>query len=331
MVKIVINGFGRIGRPVFRRIFDKHPGLEVVAINDLTDTKTLAHLLKYDSTYGRYNKEVSFNGNSLIVNGKEIKVFAEKDPADIPSKKLGADIVLECTGVFTDREGAGRHLKAGARQVIISAPAKDDSIPSYLLGVNAEDFNPKEKIVDMGSCTTNCIAPIAKILNDNFKILKGFMTTVHSYTNDQRILDLPHKDLRRARAAAINIIPTSTGAAKALGKVIPSLKGKLDGIAMRVPTAAVSSLDLVVQVENPASKEEITSAFKSADLEGILSVCEEPLVSSDFIGDSHSAIIDQEMIMVNQDMVKIIAWYDNEWGYSCRLAEFAEFVGKRIQ
>ena len=246
-IKIAINGFGRIGRPVLRRILDKHHDLKVVAINDLTDTKTLAHLLKYDSIYGRYEKEISFTENSLVVDKKEIKIFAERDPEKLPWKELEIDIVLECTGNFTDKEGAGKHIKAGARQVIISAPAKDIDIPSYLLGVNEEKFNPKtDNIVDMGSCTTNCIAPIAKIMNDNFKIIKGFMTTIHSYTNDQKILDLPHKDLRRARAAAINMIPTSTGAAKALGNIgdrratpllIISAKDKYDPIRREATSA----------------------------------------------------------------------------------------------
>jgi len=333
MVKIAINGFGRIGRPTLRRILENHPELEVVAINDLTDTKTLAHLLKYDSVYRNYQGEISSTEKSLIVNGKEIQIFAETDPQKLPWKKLGIDIVLECTGQFTDKEGAEKHLKAGAKQVIISAPAKDDGIPSYVLGVNEEKFNPeKDKIVDMGSCTTNCIAPIAKILNDNFKIVKGFMTTIHSYTNDQRILDLPHKDLRRARAAALNIIPTSTGAAKALGKVIPELKGKLDGIAMRVPTPTVSTLDLIVEVEKPVTTETVNDAFKNAEknLKGILKVVDEPLVSSDFIGDSHSAILDNQLTMVIGNLVKVIGWYDNEWGYACRLVEFAEYVGKKI-
>ncbi len=333
MIKIAINGFGRIGRPTLRRIFKNHPNLEVVAINDLTDTKTLAHLLKYDSIYGRYDGDVSFTENSLIVDEKEIKVFAEKKPEKLPWKKLGIDIVLECTGQFTDSEGAGKHLKAGAKQVIISAPAKDPDVPSYILGVNEGKFDSKkDKIVDMGSCTTNCIAPVAKILNDNFKIVKGFMTTIHSYTNDQKILDLPHKDLRRTRAAALNIIPTSTGAAKALGKVIPELKGKLDGIAMRVPTPTVSSLDLVVEVEKPVTIEAVNNAFKQAEkkLKGVLIISEEPLVSSDFIGDSHSAIFDALLTMVIGNLVKVVGWYDNEWGYACRLAEFAEYVGEKI-
>jgi len=249
MVKVAINGFGRIGRPVFRRILDRHPNLEVVAINDLTDNKTLAHLLKYDSVYGIYGKKIDSNQENILVNNKKFRVFEEKDPEKLPWKKLGVDIVLECTGLFRNLAGAKKHIKAGAKKVIISAPGKDSEIPSFVLGVNADEFGPKVDIMDMGSCTTNCLAPVAKVLNDNFKIKTGFMTTVHSYTNDQSLLDSPHSDLRRARAAAFNIIPTSTGAAKAIGKIIPELKGKLDGIAMRVPTPTVSVLDLVVEVE----------------------------------------------------------------------------------
>ncbi len=339
VTKIAINGFGRIGRPTFRRILDEHPDLDVVAINDLTDTKTLAHLLKYDSLYGKYGKPVSFTENSIIIgegkNKKEVKVFAEKKPEKLPWGKLGIDVVLECTGNFTDLAGAKKHLKAGAKQVIISAPAKDKEIPAFVLGVNEENFNPKtDKIVDMVSCTTNCLAPIAKILNDNFKIKSGFMTTAHSYTNDQRILDLPHKDLRRARAAALNIIPTTTGAAKAIGRVIPELEGKLGGIALRVPTPTVSILDLIVEVEKQANAEEVNKVFKKAEkiksLQGILRVEEELLVSSDFIGNSYSAIIDSSLTMAIGNMVKVTAWYDNEWSYACRLAEFAEFAGKRL-
>jgi len=335
MIKIAINGFGRIGRSTLRRILKNHRNLEVVAINDLTDTKTLAHLLKYDSIYGCYDGEISFTENSLIVNKKEIKIFAEKEPERLPWGKLGIDVVLECTGQFTDADGAGKHLKAGAKQVIISAPAKDVNIPSYVLGVNADKFDSgKDKIVDMGSCTTNCIAPIAKVLNDNFKIVKGFMTTVHSYTNDQKILDLPHKDLRRARAAGLNIIPTSTGAAKALGKVIPELKGKIDGIAMRVPTPTVSTLDLIVEVEKETDTEEVNNVFKKAadnkELKGILAATSEELVSSDFIGNTYSATVDLPLTMANGNMIKVVGWYDNEWGYSCRLAEFAEYIGKKI-
>ena len=335
MVKVAINGFGRIGRQTFRNIIEKHPHLKVAAINDLTDNKTLAHLLKYDSVYGQLDKEVSYTENSISVDGKEYKTLAEKDPEKLPWKDLEVDVVLECTGLFTKAEDARKHIKAGAKKVIISAPAKEKETPGFVLGVNADKFNSAVvDIMDMGSCTTNCVAPMAKVLNDNFKIVKGFMTTIHSYTNDQRILDLPHKDLRRARAAALNIIPTSTGAAKALGKMIPELDGKMDGIAIRVPTPTVSLLDLIVEVSKPTTKEEVNEAFKKAaeskELKGILGVEENELVSSDFIKDSRSAIIDLQETMVKDNLVKVVGWYDNEWGYSCRLAEFAEFVGKKL-
>jgi glyceraldehyde 3-phosphate dehydrogenase len=334
-IKVAINGFGRIGRPVFRRIIEKHPELEVVAINDLTDTKTLAHLLKYDSVYGIYQKSVKAEGDNLIVNEQKFKVFSEKDPANLPWKKLGVDIVLECSGVFTDYEGAKKHLEAGAKKVIISAPSKNpEKIPEFVLGVNEDKYDPKYDIVDMGSCTTNCLAPVAKVLNDNFGIVKGFMSTIHAYTNDQRILDLAHKDLRRARAAAINIIPTTTGAARAIGNVLPELKGKLDGIAFRVPVPTVSVLDLICEVKKKTTKEEVNFALKKASqserLKGILGVEDAPLVSSDYIGNSYSAIVDSLSTMVIDNLVKVVAWYDNEWAYACRLAEFAEFVGKRL-
>ena len=306
-IKIAINGFGRIGRPVFKRIFDNHPDLEVVAINDLADPVTLAHLLKYDSIYGIYKKPVKFTEKELLVdgtkNGQSVKVFAESDPTKLPWKELGVDIVLECTGKFTKYDEVKTHLEAGAKKVIISAPGKDEEkIPSFVLGVNADKFDPKkDDIVDMGSCTTNCLAPVAKVLHQNFKILRGFMTTIHAYTNDQRILDLPHKDLRRARAAALNIIPTTTGAAKAIGKVIPELEGILDGIAMRVPTPTVSILDLICQVKRDTTKEEVNKVFREAaqspKLKGILRVEEAPLVSNDFKGDSYSAIVDAPSTM----------------------------------
>ena len=332
MTKIAINGFGRIGRQVFKNIEESHPELEVVAINDLTDNKTLAHLLEYDSNYGKYGKAIDATEDSIIVGKKKYLALAEKDPEKLPWKDLKVDIVLECTGLFTDEAGAGKHIKAGAKKVIVSAPCKD--LPGYVLGVNADTYDGKVDIMDMGSCTTNCLAPIAKVLNDEFGIVKGFMTTVHSYTNDQKILDLPHKDLRRARAAALNMIPTSTGAAKAIGKMIPELNGKLDGIAVRVPTPTVSLLDLVVEVKKSTTKEEVNEAFKKAaaskGFKGILRVEERPLVSMDFKGDSYSSIVDVEETMVKDNMVKIIGWYDNEWGYSCRLAEFAEFVGKKL-
>ena len=335
MTKIAINGFGRIGRQAFRRILENHPDLEIVAVNDLTDTKTLAHLFKYDSNYGVFNKDVSFGEGFITVDGKQYKVLAEKEPENLPWKKLKVDIVLECTGFFTDRAGVQKHITAGAKKVIISAPAKEKEIPGFVLGVNTDTFNIKASdVLDMGSCTTNCLAPVAKVLHDNFTIIKGFMTTIHSYTNDQKILDLPHKDLRRARAAAINMIPTSTGAAKAIGKMIPELAGKLDGIAIRVPTSVVSVLDLVVEVEKSTTKEKVNDIFRKAakqdNFKGILRVEENELVSSDFKGDSYSAIVDQSQTMVKDNLIKVLAWYDNEWGYSCRLAEFAEFVGKKL-
>lgn len=335
-MNIVINGFGRIGRQVFRRLLDKHPDVNVVAINDLTDTKTLAHLLQYDSNYGIFDSKVSFDESAILVDGKKYKILAEKNPEALPWKDLKVDIVLECTGLFTDLESATKHIKVGAKKVILSAPAKEKTIPGFILGVNTDAFDiGASDVFDMGSCTTNCLASVAKVLNDNFTIVKGFMTTVHSYTNDQKILDLPHKDLRRARAAAINMIPTSTGAARAIGKMIPEIDGKLDGIAIRVPTPVVSILDLTVEVQKSTTKEEVNEIFKKASQEkhfkGILRVEDLPLVSSDFKGDSHSAIVDSEETMVNGNMIKVLAWYDNEWGYSCRLAEFAEFVGKQLK
>lgn len=333
MIKIAINGFGRIGRPVFRIILDQHPNLEVVGINDLTPTKTLAHLLKYDSVYGVWGRDIKATDNSIIVDGKEYKVFGEKDPLKLSWKDLGVDIVLECTGQFTSSEEANVHIAAGAKKVIISAPA--EGTPSYILGINADKYDTKkDNIVDMGSCTTNCLAPVAKILHENFKILKGFMTTCHSYTNDQRLLDLSHKDLRRARAAAVNIIPTSTGAAKAIGKVLPELEGKLDGIAFRVPTPTVSILDLICLVKKETDAKEVNETFKKAaespELRGIFKVEEAPLVSSDYIGNPYSSIVDAPLTMAKDNLVKVVAWYDNEWGYACRLVEFAEFIGNKL-
>ncbi|MEK7503862.1 MAG: type I glyceraldehyde-3-phosphate dehydrogenase [Patescibacteria group bacterium] len=325
MIKVAINGFGRIGRPAFRTILDSHPNLQVVAINDLTDSKTLNHLLKYDSVYGRYVKGI----------GPEVKILSEENPANLPWKKLGIDVVLECSGAFTEIEGAQKHLEAGAKKVIISASSESASVPTFVFGVNEEKYDPvKDNVVSLASCTTNCLAPVAKVLNDNFKIIKGFMTTTHSYTNDQRILDSPHKDLRRARASALNIIPTTTGAASAIGKVIPELKGKLDGIALRVPAPVVSVLDLICEVGNKTSVEIVNAAFKKAaqtkGLKGILAVEEEPLVSSDYRGNPFSAIVDLPLTMVNDNLVKVVAWYDNEWAYACRLAEFAEYIGKSL-
>jgi len=329
MIKVAINGFGRIGRPTFRRILDNHPNLEVAAVNDLTEPEILAHLLKYDSIYGIYKKSVKFDGET-------VRIFAETDPSKLPWKKLGIDVVLECTGYFTDYEGAKKHLEAGAKKVIISAPSKNpEKISSYVLGINEEKFDSKkDEITDMGSCTTNCLAPVAKVLNENFGIVKGFMTTIHSYTNDQRILDLAHKDLRRARAAALNIIPTTTGAAKAIGRVMPELQGKLDGIAMRVPTPTVSILDLICEIKKKTTADEVNFIFKKVSQEerfkGILGVEDAPLVSSDYIGNSFSAVVDADLTMAVDNLVKVVAWYDNEWGYACRLADFAEYVGKKL-
>ena len=340
MIKIAINGFGRIGRPTFRRILNNHPNLEVAAINDLTDAKTLAHLLRYDSIYGIYRELVKFTEKEILIDGtkkgRAVKILAETDPEKLPWQELGIDIVLECTGYFTDYEGAKKHLIAGAKKVIISAPSKNpEKIPSYVLGVNAEKFNSKkDTICDMGSCTTNCLAPVVKVLQDNFGIAKGFMSTIHSYTNDQKILDLPHKDLRRARAAALNIIPTTTGAAKAIGNVMSELKGKLDGIAFRVPTPTVSVLDLICEVEKRTTAEEVNFAFKKAsqkeEMKGILGIEDAELVSSDYIGNSFSAIVDAPLTMAIDNLVKVVAWYDNEWAYACRLAEFAEYIGKKL-
>jgi len=331
MIKLAINGFGRIGRPVLRRIIDKHPNIEVVAINDLTDVVTSAHLLKFDSTYGRYNKEVGADGDSLVIDGKKIKVLAEKDPAKLPWKDLGVDVVLECTGLFTKIVDAKKHIDAGAKKVVLSAPSDSPEIPTYLLGVNADKYQG-ETIISMGSCTTNCLAPIVKILNDAFGIENGFMTTVHSYTNDQRILDLPHKDPRRSRAAAQNIIPTTTGAAKTVAKAIKELEGKLDGISLRVPTPVVSITDFICNLSKPATAEEINKLFIAAaagKLKGILNTTDENLVSMDFKGDSHSSIVELPLTMVNDKLVKVVSWYDNEFGYACRLAEMGEYVAKK--
>ena len=323
MAKIAINGFGRIGRAVFREIIKNYPDLEIVAINDLTDNETLLHLLKYDSIYGKYDGSI------------DCEMLTEKDPENLPWKKLNVDIVLECTGHFRTLEDAQKHIKAGAKKVILSAPAKSEEIPGFVLGVNDKDLDlEKYDVMDMGSCTTNCLAPIAKVLNDNFKIKTGLMTTIHSYTNDQKLLDLPHKDLRRARAAALNIIPTSTGATKAIGKIIPELKGKLSGISLRVPTPTVSVVDLVVEVEKSTTIDEVNNAFektsKLKEFNGILKVEKEPLVSTDYIGDSYCAIVDSALTDVHGTLVKVIGWYDNEHGYSCHLAQFANLVASKL-
>lgn len=332
MTKIAINGFGRIGRPSFKIAFSKED-LEVVAINDLTDLKTAAHLLKYDSSYGRYEKEVLIDeeNSELIVDGTRIKYFMEKEAQKLPWGELGVDVVLECTGVYEDKEKARAHIEAGAKKVILSAPPKDD-MPVYLIGVNEHEYKPNENIISNGSCTTNCLAPMIKVLDDNFRVEKGFMTTTHSYTNDQRLQDLPHKDLRRARAAALNIIPTTTGAAKTVGKVIKHLLGNLDGIALRVPTPVVSITDFICVLKREAGAEEINKAFLKAsqnELEGILEASEEELVSMDLKMNPRSAIVDLSLTMVNGNLAKVVGWYDNEWGYSNRLVEMAEYVSNK--
>ena len=341
-MKIAINGFGRIGRPTLK-IALEDPSLEVMAVNDLTGPETLAHLLKYDSVYGKYRSDVRFKiqdsrfkkseirvAGSLIIDRKEILVFAEQDPEKLPWKELGIDIVLECTGFFTDKEGAEKHLEAGAKKVIISAPSESPEVPTFVLGVNEEKYDPKkDNIISNASCTTNCLAPIVKVLHDHFKIENGFMTTVHSYTSDQKIVDLPHKDLRRARAAFLSIIPTTTGAAKAVIKVIPELEGKLDGISFRVPTSIVSIVDFIAKVSKKTSKEEINKIFKKESqnkLKGVLAVSDEPLVSIDYRKDPHAAIIDSELTMVKDNLVKVAAWYDNEWGHACRVVEMANYI-----
>lgn len=335
MIKVGINGFGRIGRNVFKALVKKYNGeLEVVGINDLTVPSTLKHLLKYDSLYGKFDGTVEATENSIIVNGKEIRIYAERDPKNIPWGELGADIVLECTGLFTNADKAKAHIEAGVKKVIISAPAKDEDI-TIVLGVNEEKYNPAEhNIISNASCTTNCLAPFAKVLDREFGIVEGLMTTIHSYTNDQQILDAPHKDLRRARAAAEAMIPTTTGAAKAVALVLPQLKGKLNGLAIRVPTPTVSVTDLVCTLGKDASVEEVNAAFKKAsetDMKGILGYSEEPLVSIDYRGDERSSIVDGLSTMkIGERMVKVISWYDNEWGYSQRLADLTKYVADRL-
>ena len=333
-IRVGINGFGRIGRQSLKAILDRYSDdLDVVAINDLTDTKTNAHLLKYDSTYGHFPGEVEARENSLIVNGHKLQVIAQKDPAQIPWADLGVQIVIESTGFFTDAAKAAAHLQAGAKKVIISAPAKGEDL-TIVLGVNDQMYDPeKHNIISNASCTTNCLAPTAKVLNDTFGIERGLMNTIHSYTNDQRILDQVHKDLRRARAAAASIIPTTTGAARALALVIPELKGRFDGMSLRVPTMTVSVVDFVITTRKEASVEAVNNAFKKAatgSLKGILDYTEEPLVSMDFRGDAHSSIVDGLSTMVlGGNMVKVIAWYDNEWGYSNRVADLTHFIAQR--
>ncbi len=331
-IKIAINGFGRIGRTAFQAALE-NKNLEVVAINDLTDTKTLAHLLKYDTVYRTYNKKVGFTKDALIVAGKKYKVLAQKEPNKLPWKKMGIDVVLECTGRFTDRKSANLHLKAGANRVVISAPAKEENTKTLILGVNENEFNPKkDKIIANGSCTTNCLVPVFKVLNDEFGVEKAVMSTIHSYTNTQSLVDGPHKNLREARAAAQNIIPTDTGATKAIVAVYPEMKGKIEGMAFRVPSIDVSVLDLTVKTVKEATVSKVNQAFKkyaNGKMKNILAVSEEPLVSSDYIKNPHSAIVDLPLTLVEDgNLVKVVAWYDNEWGYSCRLVEMAEWVGR---
>jgi len=326
MARVAINGFGRIGRLVFR-IAVERDAFEIVRINDITDAATLAHLLKYDSVHGRFQGDVKVDGNAIVVNGKKIEVSAERDPANLPWADLGVDLVIESTGVFRKRAELEKHLQAGAKKVVLTAPARDKIDATIVIGVNDDTLKPEHKIVSNASCTTNCIAPMVKVLHDSFGVRRGLMTTVHAYTNDQRILDLPHKDLRRARAAAVSIIPTTTGAAKTVGKVIPELDGKLDGCAMRVPVSDGSVVDFTAELGKETSVEEINAAFKSAaegTLKGILEYCEDPIVSVDVVGNRHSCIFDSPSTMlIGGNFVKVVGWYDNEIGYSARVVDLA--------
>jgi len=330
-IKVGINGFGRIGRNVFRVIAERED-IDVLAINDLTDARTLSILLKYDSVHGRFNGEVGTKDNALVVKGKEIRLTKERDPASLPWKELGVEVVIESTGIFTTKADCEKHLEAGAKKVILSAPAKDQLDATIVMGINDNDLKPEHKIVSNASCTTNCLGPLVKVINDSFGIEKGLMTTIHAYTNDQKVADLMHSDLRRARAAAINIIPTTTGAAKAIGEVIPELKGKLDGMAMRVPVANGSVTDLVTTVKKNVSIEEINNVIKTAsenELKGILEYCEDPIVSSDIIDNAHSCIFDSlSTYVIGDNLVKVIGWYDNEWGYSNRMVDLTERIAK---
>ncbi|MYV43921.1 type I glyceraldehyde-3-phosphate dehydrogenase [Streptomyces sp. SID1328] len=334
-IRVGINGFGRIGRNYFRALLEQGADIEVVAVNDLGDTATTAHLLKYDTILGRLKAEVTHTEDTITVDGHTIKVLSERNPADIPWGDLGVDIVIESTGIFTKRDDAAKHLAGGAKKVLISAPAKDEDI-TIVMGVNQDKYDPaKDHVISNASCTTNCVAPMAKVLDENFGIVSGLMTTVHAYTNDQRILDFPHKDLRRARAAAENIIPTTTGAAKATALVLPQLKGKLDGIAMRVPVPTGSATDLVVELQREVTKDEVNAAFKKASedgsLKGFLSYTEDEIVSSDIVGDPSSCTFDSSLTMVQDgNRVKILGWYDNEWGYSNRLVDLTVFVGEQL-
>lgn len=329
-VKVAINGFGRIGRNAFKASLEEKRDWEIVAINDLTDPKTLAHLLRYDSLYGKFNGTVEAKENSILVNGKEIKIFAERDPEKLPWGELGVDIVIEATGIFRSKDKASKHITAGAKKVIISAPAKQEDI-TIVMGVNEEKYDPaNHHVISNASCTTNCLAPFAKVLDEKFGIKKGLMTTIHAYTNDQNILDLPHDDLRRARAAAQSIIPTTTGAAEAVALVLPQLKGKLSGMAMRVPTPTVSVVDLVAELDKSTTTEEVNAALKAAatgELKGILDFSEDELVSVDYKQDPHSSIVDGLSTMVmDGNLVKVVSWYDNEWGYSVRVVDLVSYI-----
>jgi len=332
-IRAAINGFGRIGRNILRAARRHGASIDFVALNDLTDNRTLAHLLRYDSVHGRYPGSVEVSSDGLIVDGDSVLVLSEKDPARLPWSDLGVDIVFEATGRYTKRDDAGKHLAAGARKVVITAPAKQEDI-TIVMGVNHDRYDPaSHHVISNASCTTNCLVPVLKVLLDNFGFRRGIMTTVHSYTNDQNILDLPHKDLRRARAAALSIIPTTTGAAKASSLVIPELKGKIDGMAMRVPTADVSVVDLTAELEKPVTVESLNEAFRAAaagTLNGILAVSDEPLVSVDYIGNPASSIVDLQSTLVVDGMVKVMAWYDNEWGYSCRCVDLAALLARSL-
>ena len=333
-IRVGINGFGRIGRNFLRAQLQRGGEFEIVAANDIGDTKTMAHLLKHDSVLGTLDEPVEAGDGFIRVGGNEIKFFTEKDPADLPWAELGVDVALESTGIFNKREGAQKHLDAGAKKVVISAPATDPDI-TLVLGVNDREYDPEQhNIISNASCTTNCIAPVAKVLHEAYTIERGFMTTIHAYTNDQRTLDLPHKDLRRARAAAINLIPTSTGAARAIGIVLPDLKGKIDGMSMRAPVPTGSIVDFVVQVATGTSVDDVNALFRSkadtGDLEGILQYTDEPLVSTDIVHSPYSSIFDSDLTMVNGNLVKVFSWYDNEWGYSCRLVDLVEKIAETL-
>ena len=331
-MRVAINGFGRIGRIFYRTCLKRPKKFECVAVNDLADAQTLAHLLKYDSVFGKLDIDVKADNGIITVGQERLKYISEKDPAKLPWKELGVDLVIESTGVFTDRENASKHIQAGAKKVLITAPAKNPDI-TIVLGVNDADYDPKKHhVISLGSCTTNCLAPVADVLEKEFGVEKALMTTTHAYTNDQRLLDLMHKDLRRARAAALSIIPTTTGAAKSMGEILPATKGKMHGIALRVPVPDVSVVDLVALLKRNATSEEVNSAFRKAangKLKGILRCVDEPLVSVDFVGDSHSAIVDCPLTtVIGGNLVKVVAWYDNEWGYSCRLADMANKIAE---